>query len=46
MIKEAFEQLEKQEQDLLHHVFQTLIQEILIHQDGTADISYCFTESE
>ncbi|MDA1641854.1 recombinase family protein [Bacillus cereus group sp. TH177-1LC] len=44
-IKEAFEQLQKQDQDLLH-VFQTLIQEILIHQDGTVDISYCFAESE
>ncbi|PFA10287.1 recombinase family protein [Bacillus cereus] len=44
-IKEAFEQLQQQGQDLFH-VFQTLIQEIMIHQDGTVDISYCFAESE
>ncbi|MDA2756314.1 recombinase family protein [Bacillus cereus group sp. Bc005] len=41
MIKEAFQQLEQQECDLLH-VFQTLIQEIVIHQDGTVDITYTF----
>lgn len=42
-IKEAFQQLNQQEQDLLH-IFQTLIQEIVIHQDGTVDITYTFTE--
>ncbi|PEI85570.1 recombinase family protein [Bacillus toyonensis] len=40
-IKEAFRQLQQQNQDLLH-VFQTLIQEIIIHQDGTVDITYTF----
>ncbi|MBE7141781.1 recombinase family protein [Bacillus paranthracis] len=40
-IKEAFQQLKQQEQDLLH-IFQTLIQEIMIHQDGTVDIAYKF----
>ncbi|ACK92466.1 recombinase family protein [Bacillus paranthracis] len=40
-IKEAFEQLQKQEQDLFH-VFQKLIQEIMIHQNGTVDITYTF----
>ncbi|MGR5907193.1 hypothetical protein ACT7DL_05935 [Bacillus paranthracis] len=40
-IKEAFQQLKQQEQDLLH-IFQTLIQEIMIHQDGTVDIAYTF----
>ncbi len=40
-IKAAFEQLQKQEQDLFH-VFQKLIQEIMIHQNGTVDITYTF----
>ncbi|MBR9654989.1 MULTISPECIES: recombinase family protein [Bacillus] len=40
-IKEAFEQLQKQERDLFH-VFRTLVQEIMIHQDGTVDIIYTF----
>lgn len=40
-IKEAFQQLKQQEQDLLH-IFKTLIQEIVIHQDGTVDIAYTF----
>ncbi|MGY1419985.1 recombinase family protein [Bacillus cereus] len=40
-IKEAFEQLQQQGQDLIH-VFQTLIQKISIHQDGTIDITYTF----
>ena len=40
-IKEAFEQLQQQGQDLIH-VFQTLIQKISIHQDGTIDIIYTF----
>ncbi|MGE6366388.1 DUF4825 domain-containing protein [Bacillus paramycoides] len=40
-IKQAFEQLQHQEQDLIH-VFQTLIQKISIHQDGTVDITYTF----
>lgn len=40
-IKEAFRQLQQQNQDLLH-VFQTLIQEVIIHQDGTVDITYAF----
>ncbi|ONG66638.1 recombinase family protein [Bacillus cereus] len=40
-IKQAFKQLQHQEQDLLH-VFQTLIQKISIHQDGTVDIVYTF----
>ncbi|AJH64374.1 DNA recombinase [Bacillus cereus 95/8201] len=44
-IKEAFEQLQKQEQDLFP-IFQTLIQEVAIHQDGTIDISYRFAEGE
>ena len=40
-IKQAFEQLQKQEQDLIH-VFQALIQKISIHQDGAIDITYTF----
>ncbi len=40
-IKQAFEQLQQQEQDLIH-VFQTLIQKISIYQDGTVDITYTF----
>ncbi len=40
-IKEAFEQLQQQEHDL-YHVFRTLIQKIIIHQDGTVDITYTF----
>ncbi|HFK1555871.1 recombinase family protein [Bacillus paranthracis] len=40
-IQEAFEQLQQQRQDLFH-VFQTLIKEIIIHQDGTVDIQYTF----
>lgn len=40
-IKEAFQQLEQQDRDLLH-VFQTLVQEIVIHQEGTIDITYKF----
>ncbi|MED1568648.1 DUF4825 domain-containing protein [Bacillus paramycoides] len=40
-IKQDFEQLQHQEQDLIH-VFQTLIQKISIHQDGTVDITYTF----
>ncbi|MDC2863176.1 recombinase family protein [Bacillus sp. BP-3] len=40
-IKQAFAQLQYQEQDLIH-VFQTLIQKISIHQDGTVDITYTF----
>ncbi|MCC2480471.1 recombinase family protein [Bacillus pacificus] len=40
-IKQAFEQLRQQEKDLIH-VFQTLIQKISIHQDGTVDITYTF----
>ena len=40
-IQEAFEQLQQQRQNLFH-VFQTLIKEIIIHQDGTVDIQYTF----
>ncbi|WP_244960980.1 DUF4825 domain-containing protein [Bacillus paramycoides] len=40
-IKQDFEQLQHQEQDLIH-VFQTLIQKISIHQDRTVDITYTF----
>ncbi|PGP39436.1 recombinase family protein [Bacillus cereus] len=40
-IKEAFQQLQQREQDLFQ-VFQTLIQEIVMHQDGTVDIIYIF----
>ncbi|WP_088356746.1 recombinase family protein [Bacillus cereus] len=40
-IKEAFEQLQQREHDL-YHVFRTLIQKIIIHQDGTVDITYAF----
>ncbi|WP_242274958.1 recombinase family protein [Bacillus cereus group sp. BfR-BA-01445] len=40
-IKEAFEQLQQREYDL-YHVFQTLIQEIVIYQNGTVDITYTF----
>ncbi|QBJ65017.1 recombinase family protein [Bacillus anthracis] len=40
-IKEAFEQLQQRECDL-YHVFQTLIQEIVIHQNGMVDITYTF----
>ncbi|BCC61091.1 MULTISPECIES: recombinase family protein [Bacillus] len=42
-IKEAFEELKNQNQDLFD-VFQTLIEEIVIHPDGTVDISYTFEE--
>ncbi|WP_410994616.1 recombinase family protein [Bacillus paranthracis] len=40
-IKQAFEQLQQQEQDLFH-VFQTLIAGIMVHQNGTIDITYTF----
>ncbi|MCU4904552.1 recombinase family protein [Bacillus paranthracis] len=40
-IKQAFEQLQNQEQDLMY-AFQTLIQKISIHKDGTVDITYTF----
>ncbi|AAS43500.1 recombinase family protein [Bacillus cereus] len=40
-IKEAFEQLHKRKQELFH-VFNTLIEKIIIHQDGTIDITYTF----
>ena len=40
-IKEAFQRLQQQEKDLFH-VFQTLIGEIVVHQDGTVDITYTF----
>ncbi|MDA1832941.1 recombinase family protein [Bacillus cereus group sp. BY142LC] len=42
-IKEAFEELKNQNQDLFD-VFQTLIEEIVIHPDGTVDIAYTFEE--
>ncbi|MGG2064189.1 recombinase family protein [Bacillus sp. S14(2024)] len=42
-IKEAFEELKNQNQDLFD-VFQTLIEEIVIHPDGTIDIAYTFEE--
>ncbi len=42
-IKEAFEELKNQNQDLFD-VFQTLIEEIVIHPDGTIDITYTFEE--
>lgn len=42
-IKEAFEELKNQNQDLFD-VFQTLIEEIIIHPDGTVDIAYTFEE--
>lgn len=42
-IKEAFEELKNQNQDLFD-VFQTLIEEIIIHPDGTVDITYTFEE--
>ena len=43
-IKEAFEQLRKQGEDLFH-VFKTLIQEIIVHQNGTVDILYIFEKT-
>ncbi|MDX5845331.1 recombinase family protein [Bacillus cereus group sp. BfR-BA-01233] len=43
-IKQAFQQLQQQNQDLLH-VFQVLIQEIIIHQDGTVDLTYTFEKT-
>ena len=43
-IQEAFEQLQEKGQDLLY-VFQTLIERIAIHQDGTVDIRYTFVVS-
>ncbi|KAA0795307.1 recombinase family protein [Bacillus wiedmannii] len=43
-IKEAFEQLQQREYDL-YHVFQTLIQEIVIYQNGTVDITYTFEDT-
>ncbi|MCI1693808.1 recombinase family protein [Aneurinibacillus aneurinilyticus] len=42
-IKEAFLQLENTDQDL-YHVFNTLIEEIKIEQDGTMDIKYTFRQ--
>ena len=43
-IKQAFEQLQQQGKDLFR-VFQTLIEEIVVHQDGTIDIIYNFESS-
>ncbi|MDD0822345.1 recombinase family protein [Bacillus cereus] len=40
-IKEAFRQLQQQGQDLFH-VFQTLIEVVIVHQNGTVDITYKF----
>jgi len=42
-IKDAFQELKNQNQDLFD-VFQTLIEEIVIHPDGTIDITYTFEE--
>ncbi|MEJ9212855.1 hypothetical protein [Bacillus smithii] len=42
-IKDAFHELKNQNQDLFD-VFQTLIEEIVIHPDGTIDITYTFEE--
>ncbi|WP_179301695.1 hypothetical protein [Neobacillus jeddahensis] len=42
-IKDAFLELQNQNQDLFD-VLQTLIQEIVIHPDGTIDIQYTFEE--
>ncbi|GCF68388.1 TPA: recombinase family protein [Bacillus cereus] len=44
-IKEAFEELKNQNQDLFD-VFQALIEEIVIHPDGTIDIAYTFEEPD
>ncbi|AOM07576.1 recombinase family protein [Bacillus cereus] len=42
-IKDAFRELKKQNQDLFD-VFQTLIEEIIVHPEGTIDITYTFEE--
>ncbi|MED1420662.1 hypothetical protein [Bacillus smithii] len=42
-IKDTFHELKNQNQDLFD-VFQTLIEEIVIHPDGTIDITYTFEE--
>ncbi|MBG9543606.1 serine recombinase [Cytobacillus firmus] len=42
-IKDAFQELQNQNQDLFD-VVQTLIEEIIIHPDGTIDITYTFEE--
>src|SRR5690606_7871536 len=42
-IQEAFEALQNQDQDL-YHVFTTLIDRIVIHQDGSLDIRYHFDD--
>ncbi|GAB6554226.1 recombinase family protein [Bacillus mobilis] len=44
-IKQALEQLQNQEQDLIH-VFQTLIQKISIRKDGIIDVIYKFKKTE
>lgn len=43
-IKEAFEQLRKQGEDLFH-VFKTLIRQIVVHQNGKVDIVYIFEKA-
>lgn len=44
-VKEAFQELQNQNQDLFD-VFQTLIEEIIVHPDGTVDIAYTFEEPQ
>ncbi|MBP0723924.1 recombinase family protein [Bacillus sp. RG28] len=44
-IKDAFKEIEKSNQDL-HHVFKTLIKEIVIHPEGTIDVTYTFEEPQ
>ncbi len=42
-IKEAFEQFERNEEDL-HHIFKQLLDEIIIYPDGKLDITYTFAK--
>ncbi|WP_042354864.1 recombinase family protein [Bacillus rubiinfantis] len=44
-VKDAFKELSNQNQDLFD-VFQTLIEEIIIHPDGIVDLKYTFEEPE
>ncbi len=44
-VKEAFQELQNQNQDLFN-VLQTLIEEIIVHPDGTVDIAYTFEEPQ
>lgn len=42
-IQQAFELIQDQEQDL-HQAFKTLLDEVVVHPDGTVDVGYGFEE--